>query len=104
MTIIQPNKRKSKSLIFITAFVAVVFGGAYLVILLYNETVDLRYAVANQEKELGLLQIQNAELKNKTYSVLSVANIAKTAGELGLVLDNKPTYVEPSRSDLANNL
>ena len=99
MTIIQPNQQKSKIKLLIFLLILIVFGGAYLNILVYNETTDLRHFLKENEKALEHLQVLNAELKNQLYAKLDAENIKKAAGELGLILEKNPTYLEAKSAD-----
>lgn len=101
MTIIQPNKEKIKIWKFAVPFLAIILTGAYFSILFYNESVDMNHAVAAKEKELKILQVVNAELKNKIYGLLDAANI--NAAAAGLILEKHPVYLENKSGQLAQN-
>lgn len=104
MTIIEPKKIKSRSKFVILPILAIVIVSSLAVIALYNKTVDFRFRLTEQEKELENLKVLNAELKNKVYSYLDTEVLSNTARELGLVLEKKPVYLETESDELVTNL
>ena len=104
MTIIEPKKFKSRSKFVILPILAIVTIASLTVVAFYNKTVDLRFRLTEQEKELEDLKVLNAELKNKIYTYLDTDVLSNTARELGLVLEKKPVYLETKSDELVTNL
>lgn len=104
MTIIEPNKSKSKVKRFIGLVLTIVFIGAIFSIQIYNANVDLKYSLSTQEKKLDQLEVINAELKDRLYDILDSNNLRSQAQELGLILEKNPLYLETESQVVASNL
>jgi len=104
MTIIEPNKNKSKNKLFIVLISAVIFIGSFFSIRIYNVNVDLRHTLTREEKKLDELEVVNAELKNRLYGILDNNNLRVRADELGLILEKNPLYLETDEQVVATNL
>ena len=104
MTIIEPNKRRSKLKWLIFPVILVIFAGAYFSIAIYNTTVNLKHLFKTREAELRHLQIINVELRNRLYALLDAHNLRTAAEALGLVLEKNPSYLETGTNNFATNL
>ena len=97
MTIVQPNREKSIRKCYIHA----VFGiGAMIgvVLLSYLSLVGLRHDLADKREGIERLKVENAQLKNDYYEVVSTGNLEELAIERGLVQDRSPEWVLASQS------
>ncbi|MBI4993947.1 hypothetical protein HZC33_03295 [Candidatus Wolfebacteria bacterium] len=71
-------------------------------VFLYNQTVNLRYEIADYEKAIQQAEVSNAELKNNLYQIIDSKNFEAFSGSSGLVLDKNPEFVK-TQSLAANN-
>ena len=101
MTIIEPKKKKSKNKLFFLPLTLFILG-AFLGVFFYADIVNLRHELADWEKKVRQLEIDNSELKNKRYSMFDKEGIRKTASEFGLILEKKPAYLEIQNDELAS--
>jgi|SRR3989344_5327722 len=101
MTIIQPNKNKTKLRYYVAVLIVIVFAGASLNIIFYSSTVDLKHKISNTEKEFHEFEVRNAELKNEIYSITNPKSFEFELLSDGLVLDKNPAYLELKKDDLA---
>lgn len=103
MTIIEPNKAKysynSSILLASLAFI----GLALMNIYIYNENVSLKHSISDGSKNFQVLQVANAELKNKFYKITDLGSLNVLAKSNGLVKENKPKYFENESVTLAVN-
>jgi hypothetical protein len=70
------------------------FLGAIWLIILYNNVVNLSHGISDIKAEFQAIQSQNAELKNKTLSMLDEASFGGFAGKNSLIQDKNPKYFE----------
>ncbi len=104
MTIIQPNKPKSKLRFFILPLILMLFAGVYLSIVFYSDVTEFKVLLSKKEKELQELEVLSAELKNQLYNILDTQNMAKAAEEAGLILEQNPIYLKPVKGELVSQL
>lgn len=93
MTIIEPNKNKFRfnfTIAFIASFTAIeiVFG-----IFIYSQNVSVNYQLTEKNKIVENFQAQNADLKNRLYTILDFQNVDQLADQLGLIKERKPDYL-----------
>ena len=92
MTFIHPKKETNilnKVLLLLTAMLVL---GAFWIVILYNNFVNLNHGLSNLKKEFESVQIANAEQKDKIFSLLnSTQNNLKTSE---LIQDKNPAYLE----------
>lgn len=93
MTIIEPNKNKFKLSILTSFIIGLIIFEAVLSIFAYNQNVRLTHALSLSQKSLGDFQAQNADLKNKLYTILDFKNADQLAEKLGLIKERKPEYL-----------
>ncbi len=100
MTIIQPNKTayKSNFLILILMFVSISM--AVWGVFLYNQLVNLRHDVKNQETNISRAEVMNAELKNNLYSIIDAKNLKSSVDSQSLILDKNPEYIKSAKLTL----
>jgi len=94
MTFFQPNQKTAKFSVGFVLLVAAVITMALLSIYLYNGVVNIRHSMQSAEIGLQELETANADLKNELYRILDSENLQKLAGQLSLVKDNTPEYLE----------
>ncbi|PIR89531.1 MAG: hypothetical protein COU07_01365 [Candidatus Harrisonbacteria bacterium CG10_big_fil_rev_8_21_14_0_10_40_38] len=107
MTIIEPNKKQSKTKFArftAGAAFALVFTGSVLSISLYNNTVDLRHRVSSAESTLQMLREENDELKGQVFSLSSVERVRAFGEESGFIQQKSPKYLEVDSKKFAQNL
>ena len=97
MTIVQPNKDSNVRKCCMHALFGI---GAMIVVVLlsYLSLVGLRHDLAQSRDGIERLKVENAELKNDYYQIVSTENLEKLASERGLVKDKSPEWVLASQS------
>lgn len=70
MTIIQPHKNNHKSNFLISILVLTSIIGSVWGIFFYNQLVNSRHEIKQQETGLQKAQVTNAELKNNLYGII----------------------------------
>jgi hypothetical protein len=93
MTIIEPQKNKyyANEFLYIGLLLLV---AAMMSIYLYNINVNLKYQLGLQERAIQQLEVMNADLRNKLYSVLDFNNLSALIQKENLVSDKNPDYLE----------
>ena len=104
MTTIGPQKKRQSTRVFLACFLGTFVLGAVLGISFYNDTVDLKHEVRKAEARIVELEVLNADVKNQLYALLDAERLEALAGELGFVLEKRPSYLRVGASDLATNL
>jgi len=97
MTIVQPNKDNDIRKCSIHAILGI---SAMIVVVLvsYLSLVGLRHDLAKHRDGIERLKVENAELKNEYYQIVSTDNLEQLASERGLVKDRSPEWVLASQS------
>ena len=94
MTIFQPHKKQSPfftvSLVFMLALL-IIFGALNMFI--YNETVDLQYAIQAEGNTLQELRSTNTALKSTLYQTLDARNLKALVEQKGFIKITAPQYV-----------
>ena len=103
MTIIEPNKNKSKIKLFIALISVIILIGSFFSIQIYNTNVNLKHTLAREGKKLEQLEVINAELKNRLYGILDDNNLRIRTQDLGLILEKNPAYLETDIQVAATN-
>lgn len=98
MTIIQPHKTNYKITFFISFCVISILGIAVWGIFLYNQSVNFRHELTNQEDTLRKVEVANAEFKDKLYNITDINSL----GSQPLILEKNPEYVK-SKSLVASD-
>ena len=70
--------------------------GALRLIVVYNRVVNLEHGIAQMKAGLTKLETENAELKEKVFTLFTTQNIDAFAAERGLVQEKKPRYFTTS--------
>jgi len=94
MTFIQPprsNNLLNKILLFL--ILGLIFG-TYWLITLYSNSVGLTHGILDMRSQISQIQTQNAELKNKVFSLLDSANLQNLAKDRQLIQEKNPQYLE----------
>jgi Tfp pilus assembly protein PilO len=97
MTIVQPNKENNVRQCCIHA----IFGISAMIVAVlisYLSLVGLRHDLDQSRDSIEQLKVENAELKNEYYQIVSTENLEKLAIERGLVKDKNPEWVLASQS------
>lgn len=93
MTIIKPHTNRSFKLYFIGVFLFLfVMGGVYIAE--YNAVANLRFQVRDMKESMVKLQGENADLKDKVFSMNDPKKLQELAQEKGLFMDRKPQYMK----------
>lgn len=93
MTFIQPKKGSNilnKILILLAAGLVL---GAFWMVILYNNYVNLNHGLSNLRLEFKQVQAQNAELKDKIFRALDLAK-SNNPSDRRLIQDKNPEYLE----------
>lgn len=77
--------------------------GFIYVIILYNQTVDLKHSIADMKAETQKIEVQSADLKDQYFAIFDPAKVESTAKARGLVKENKPAYLESNTWALASH-
>lgn len=100
MTLIQPGQKSFIHLILVFFIVILVFG-AFLLIFLYNRSVNTEHSISAAQNELRRIQTARAEIQDKIFGLLSDANLQRISEERHLVKDKEPQYLEVAKSAIA---
>ena len=93
MTFIQPNKNNNAFRIMMTLVVAVLIGGTFWLVALYNQTVRLSQAIAAARVQLNTIGAENTTMNNQIITTLgNTTQLSAIATSDGLVLA-QPKYV-----------
>lgn len=68
------------------------FGGIFLLVGLYNSTVNLSHNISAAKAELDAANVQNTNLNNAVIAALGSSQIAASAQANNLVEDKNPHY------------
>jgi len=98
MTLLQPNKNKNFFVKLIIGFTVPFVGGAFWLVVMYNQVVTTGHEISKINKEIEESQVMNADLKERTFAFFSVGNVEKLISERGLVQEKSPQYFEDSSS------
>lgn len=93
MTIIEPNKNKFRFNIFIAFIGGLLILEAVLSVFAYSQSVRFAYLLDGQKKSVEALRVQNADLKNRLYTILDFQNVDQLVEQLGLIKEKKPDYL-----------
>jgi len=102
MTLIQPNKNNNYINRFLILFVVCFFIQAIWLVILYNQLVNLDYNAAKVKTEFQKIQARNAELKNKSFTLLDSINVHDFARERNLIQEKRPLYITVHQQWLAS--
>lgn len=104
MTIFEPNKERFHiDALLIFLIVAVAFGIFYAVYL-YQGMVEFRHALRDHDAIIADLESERAELRSEIYATLNAEQLLKTAESEGLIIDQKPIYLQPHAPAVAHDL
>ena len=92
MTFIQPNKNKSILKGILVVLGIGVFGGIFLLVGLYNSTVNLNHNISAARAELDAISAQNTSLNNAIIAALGSGQVTTSARTNNLVEDKNPHY------------
>ncbi len=104
MTIIEPNKNKIRVNLILVLLMGMVGLSILSGIYLYNQTVDLRHTIKNDEAMIQKTQEGIVEVRNQLYSVLDLKNLLRVSEAQGLVNDPKPGYLEVTAGPVSDAL
>lgn len=92
MTFIQPNKNNSilKGILFVLGIGTL--GGIFLLVGLYNSTVNLSHNISTAKTEIDVVSAQNTNLNNAIIAALGSNQVAANARANNLVEDKNPHY------------
>ena len=96
MTLIQPIQQKNIFILMIAVLTMFLVVSAILVVILYNQFVNVNHRVSALTKEMKDMQTASAELKDKAFVLFSSENLSARAEAAGLVKDKNPEYVQVS--------
>src|SRR5437870_13429674 len=93
MTFIHPKKESNilNKILFVLIIGLVLC--AFWMVILYNNLVNFNHGLSNLKKEFGSVQTQNAELKDKIFSLINSARQNNLNGS-ELIQDKNPSYLE----------
>ncbi len=94
MTIIKPNKNNNKINLFISISVVILIALAAGGVFLYNQVVYLRHEFQRSEISFRQMEVVNAELKNRFYSMADSAIFESAINNQALVLEKNPKYIK----------
>ena len=67
--------------------------GVIWLIVLYNQTVDIRHSISAANASYEKLQASNAELKDGVLKLFLNENFERLAEDRNLIIDKKPQYL-----------
>lgn len=93
MTLIQPKKRNTQHLWVIASLAVCLLGATAWFIVVYNGYVAMRFAESQKVSETKKVEAQNAEIKDRIFSMLNEANKDDFASAHQLVKETQPRYI-----------
>ncbi|MDP1706896.1 MAG: hypothetical protein Q8L36_03710 [bacterium] len=93
MTIIKPSASKKYLGLFLLIF-GVLFVAGMFYIYQYNQLVTAKHRMADLELAYADQQSINADLKTKIYQLTDPEILRQAAVENGLILENRPAYLQ----------
>lgn len=93
MTIIRPSISKKYLKFFLLIF-AVFFVSGMFYIYQYNQLVAARHRFEDLETAYAGEQARNADLKTEFYRLTDPEVLRQVAADYGLVLENRPAYIQ----------
>lgn len=60
----------------------------------YNQIVNLSHELESRRQDIQKIQVQNADLKQRVYALVSFENLKKVARERNLVAEKNPRYLQ----------
>jgi cell division protein FtsB len=93
MTFIQPNKNNSIVNGILVVLSVGVLGGIFLLVGLYNNTVNISHTISAAKAELDAISAENTSMNNTVIAALGNSQIAAFAGANNLVQDKNPQYL-----------
>lgn len=94
MTIIRPQRTTASLSLIIGLLVGALFVSSIFLIVLYNRLVNLNHAITRASTELKDIQLNIAELHDKTFSLFNKEYLEEFARGRGLVEDRTPQYLQ----------
>jgi hypothetical protein len=98
MTYIHPENHKSILNFIIAGLIFTSFVGAFWLVALYNNTVNLNHNIAAAKSELDSVGAKNTTLNNQVVAALGNVQSGDLATADGLVQDNHPQYFPTNQS------
>ena len=92
MTFIQPNKNNNILKGVLVALGIGAFGGIFLLVGIYNSTVNLNHNISAAKTELDVVNAQNTSLNNALIAALGSNRVMANARANNLVEDKNPQY------------
>lgn len=93
MTIIKPSASKKYLGLFLLIF-GIFFVAGMFYIYQYNQLVTAKHRMADLKLAYAGQQSINADLKTKIYQLTDPEILRQAAVENGLVLENRPAYIQ----------
>lgn len=100
MTIIRPKRTTASLSLVIGLLVGALFVSSIFLVVLYNRLVNLNHAITRVSAEFKDIQLNIAELHDKTFSLFNKEYLEEFARGRGLVEDRTPQYL-PIGADAA---
>jgi hypothetical protein len=92
MTIIKPHTNRS-FVLFMSLFACLAVGGGVFLICEYNAIASMRVEVSGLKESMVGLQVANADLKERLFSMTTVTKLKEKGTEFGLTLERRPEYL-----------
>lgn len=100
MTIIEPNKNRLKLNYLLSLLLLGLAGLMVWSIIVYNQTINLRYALGEREDSRKAAEVQNVELKKTRYDLTDIKNLRLVAATGGLVKAQAVEYFKAGQGAL----
>ncbi|TSC81625.1 MAG: Uncharacterized protein G01um101420_939 [Parcubacteria group bacterium Gr01-1014_20] len=97
MTFIQPKKESNPFVRLNTLLLIPIFLGLVSLVILYNQVVSANHEAGAAREKLELVEVENAELKEKLFGLFSGNGVNELAVRGGLVSDKNPEYFNPQK-------
>lgn len=92
MTIIRPHKSSSIKYFLYSLFgVLLICGGFY--VSEYTSLAETRHSIDTLKNSVGILQQENADLKNQLYAMIDPVRLEAAGVDSGLLKESRPQYV-----------
>lgn len=101
MTFIRSEKHNT---LLFTALVLILISTIVALIMLYNQTVNLKHGITDLTSNIQQVAADTASLKDGVFAIFDPQKVDALAKKEGLVRESRPSYLEVNSWVLASHL
>ncbi len=101
MTFIKSEKHNT---LLFTALAFLLISAIVALIMLYNQTVNLKHGITDLKSDVQTMAAETASLKDKVFAIFDPQKVDILAKGQGLVKETRPNYLEVNSWMLASHL